>query len=111
MTVDCFGFGARRAPLQLHRRFARGFFEHFLHATRAPARACFPREDADGEPDQTEGDEMIARERFVIKKNAEKERSGRRQILKEAEGRKSKMTRGVSKPEKGHGGDDAGADQ
>ena len=54
---------------------------------------------------------MIPRERFVIKKNAEKERTSRGQILKEAEGGKSKMTRGVSKPEKGHGGDDAGADQ
>ena len=54
---------------------------------------------------------MTARERFVIKKDAEEERACGREILKETDGGELEMARGVSKPDEGNGSDNAGADQ
>src|ERR1700682_1505373 len=50
---------------------------------------------------------MTAGERFVISKNAEEKRAGRREILEEAECRQAEITRGVTEPEQRHGSDDA----
>ena len=54
---------------------------------------------------------MTARERFVIEKDAEKERAGRREILQKAERGEAEIARGVAEPEQRHRGDDAGADE
>lgn len=45
-------------------------------ATRMPAMNSLGCDNGDRGPDETESDEMIARKRFVIKKNAEEETSG-----------------------------------
>ena len=54
---------------------------------------------------------MAAGERLVIKENSEKERTNRREILKETDGDEPEMSRGVAEPKEGNRGDDAGADE
>src|SRR2546428_5929951 len=48
-------------------RLADRFGNRFSYSRRSPTRDCFPCENGERVPNQTEGDEMAARERFVIK--------------------------------------------
>ena len=54
---------------------------------------------------------MSARKWFMIKENAEKERSDRRKILEETERDQAEMSGRVTEPEERNGGNDTGADE
>src|SRR5450631_1099445 len=113
MTVGRISFGAHRAPLQkkITPAFANGGVDGVPNTTGAPTRHRFVCENSERDPDEAERDEMTARERFVIKKDAEEERTGRREILQEAECCESKITCRVAEPEERDRSDDAGADK
>ncbi len=54
---------------------------------------------------------MSAGERLVIKKNTEEKTSARSEVLEEADGRHAQVPRGMSEPDEGQTGHNAGADK
>ena len=67
------------------------------------------REDRQRDPDQRKCDQMSARERFIIQKDAEEKRAARRDVLQEADGRQAQMPRSMAEPDERQTGDDAGS--
>src|ERR1700704_4520202 len=90
---------------------AHDFFESLSHLYRSPTKNGFPGENGERDPDKAKGDEMTARERFVIKKDAEEERAGRREVLQEPNRGEPQITRGVTEPKERNGGDNTGGDE
>src|ERR1700681_1798109 len=102
------GFPYRRKS---RRRFANGAFQVVAHSAGTPAGERFPGKNGERDPDKPEGDEMTARERCVIKKDAEEERAGRREVLQEPNRGEPQITRGVTEPKERNGGDNTGGDE
>src|SRR6267143_3882828 len=92
-------------------RFANDALHVVAHSAGTPASNRFPGENGERDPDKAKGDEMAARERFVIKKDAEKERAGRREVLQEPDRGESQITRRVTKPKERNGGDNTRGDE
>ncbi len=75
---------------------------------RTPAQQRIGGKNGEADPDQTEGDEMTACERFMIKKYAEEKCAGRREILQETKRREAQMPGGIPKPNLRQRSDNAG---
>ena len=98
-------------PVRSKRRLDQRFGDGRAVAGGMPAVECLDGKDGERDPDETEGDQMIVGERFVIKKNAQQKTSGWGKVLEETDGRHAKMPRGVSEPDERQTGHDTGADK
>src|SRR2546423_556255 len=79
------GYHNGRVTLKLVRGPRHWLGDLFDFAPETPAPNGFGGENPKCDPDESEGDEMSAGKRFVIKKNAEEKTAAWRQILKKAE--------------------------
>jgi hypothetical protein len=57
---------------------------HVWYRGSAPSDNGFAGKDRESDPDQCKGNEMIARERFVVKRHAEEKCAGRGEELQKA---------------------------
>ena len=76
-TTEQTGAAARysktQAPTNSHRRIADRFFQNLAAAIGTKPGDCFYGKNNQCDPDQTEGNQMCAAERFMVNEHAEQE--------------------------------------